>query len=177
MDVTETILNFQAFLGAGYDNWHKSAQAGLARDNGFVDEAFCDWCQANWELLVERAICRPGQYLEVYASGSDYELQLHSRVFFHEATPTHEIRCELMAGTSGLDALSASEIEPFACSFDRFVTRDGTWFVDEPPFDHVLLENGDNQHMLPVSSVRFVLQEIGTRPNNSFKPKPLRGSA
>ena len=177
MDVTETILNFKAFLVAGYANWLRSAQAAVARNNGFIDEAFCDWAQANWELLVERALCGTGQYLDIYASGSDYEMQLHSRVFFREAKPTHAIRCELMAGASAIDLLSDREIQPSTCSFDRFVARNGTWYEDEPPFDYVMLDSDDTQHVLPVSSVRFVLQEHGTRPNNSFKPKSLRGSA
>ena len=159
MDVTTLILNFQEFLNAGYANWHKSARTALTNDNGFLDESLQDWAQANWELLVERPLCEPGQYLEIYSSGSDYEMQLHARVFFHEARPTHEIRCELVAGASNVDLLTTREIEPLECSFDRFVATDGTWFSDQPPFDKVLLVNGECQHMLPVSSVRFLLQE------------------
>ena len=161
MDATETILNFKTFLDASYASWLSSAQVALARENGFIDEAFGDWTQSNWELLVERALCAPGQYLDIYGSGSDYEMQLHSRVFFREALPTHEICCELLAGASTIDVISEREIQLFAHRLDRLVTRNGKWYSDEPPFDHVLLESGESQYMLPVKSVRFLLREIG----------------
>lgn len=169
MDVNDAVLNFQAFLNAGYTAWHRSALVCLEKDRGFLDEAFFDWAQANWELIVERALCKTGEYLEIYAAGSDYETQIYSRVFFHHAKPTHEVFCESAAGTVVIDILSEREFRPDACSFDRFVSTKDTWYEDEPPFDHVLLEDGDTQYLAPVSFLKFRVRPIRTRPNQPLQ--------
>ena len=93
MNVNETINNYREFINNGYSNWLNSAQTSLQEHGEFLDENFCDWAQANWELLVERTICKSGQFLEIYGSGSDYEAGLHARVFFRDKLPTHRIRC------------------------------------------------------------------------------------
>lgn len=166
MDVTETVLNFRAFLNAGYDAWLRSAQVTLTRDRGFLDESFYDWAQANWELLVERSICPTDEYLNIYGAGSDYEMQLHSRVFFRDAKPTHEIACESADDITVIDLLSGKEFNPTSCSFDRFVTRKDSWYQDEPQFDCVLLDSGSSQFMATATAVKFVLQPIAPRPNS-----------
>lgn len=154
MDVTETILNFRIFLNAGYPSWRRSAEISLVHDRGYLDEAFYDWAQANWELLVERPLCKTGEFLKVYAAGSDYEAQLYSRVFFHNATPTHEIGCESSRRVV-VDLLSGNDFDPGACQFDRLVARKDSWFEDEPPFDHVLLVDGSTQYMASIVEVAF----------------------
>ena len=159
MDATETLLNFRRFLDAGYPSWRRSTEVSLVHDRGYLEEAFYDWAQANWELLVERALCATGEFLEIYASGSDYEAQLYSRVFFHTASPTHEIGCESLKGTV-VDLLSGREFNPNACQFDRLVARKDSWFEDEPPFDHVLLLCSGTQHLVPISDVAFTKRPI-----------------
>lgn len=159
MDVTETLLNFRDLLIAGYSSWRRSADLSLVHDRGYLDEAFYDWAQANWELLVERPLCATGEFLEIYASGSDYEAQLYSRVFFHHATPTHEISCESQK-IAVIDLLSGSEFDPRDCIFDRFVARKDSWFEEKPPFDHVLLVSGTAQYLASLSDVVFVKRPI-----------------
>ena len=154
MDVTETILNFRDLLNAGYPSWRRSAEVSLIHDRGYLDEAFYDWAQANWELLVERSLCTTGEFLEIYAAGSDYETQIYSRVFFHNATPTHEIGCESPRRVV-VDLLSGNEFDPGACRFDRLVARKDSWFEDEPPFDQVLLLDGSTQYMASIVEVAF----------------------
>ena len=84
-------MNFRQVLLAGYPAWERSATHALQADRGFLDEAFDDWAQANWELLVERPLCAVSEFLTIYGSGSDYERLRYSRVFFHDAVPTHAI--------------------------------------------------------------------------------------
>lgn len=160
MDVTHAVLNFRDHLNAGYASWLGSAQACLERDRGFLDEAFYDWAQANWELLVERPLCATGEFLEIYGAGSDYEAELYSRVFFHGAKPTHEIFCEAAHGDAVVDVLSGRSFNPSLCSFDRFVAKVDTWYDDEPPFDYVLLSVGTTEHMAPVTAIRFALRAV-----------------
>jgi hypothetical protein len=162
MDANDAVMNFRAFLSSGYECWLRSAQAALKLDRGFIAESFDDWAQANWELLVERPLCVTGEYLDIYGSGSDYEAAAYSRVFFHEGLPTHEIICEAVNGKPVQDLLSNESTIPAQCRFERFVSRFNGWFDDKPPFDHVLLLKDNKQHLVPLGSVKFVLQRCDT---------------
>ena len=105
-------------------------------------------------------MCGTGKFLDIYAAGSDYEMQLYSRVFFHHATPTHEVFCKAGPETTVVDVLSEREIQPETCIFDRLVSRKDAWYDDEPPFDHVLLEAGDVHYLCPVASVKFDMRRM-----------------
>jgi hypothetical protein len=110
--------------------------------------------------LVERSLCRPGEFLEIYGSGSDYEAAIHSRVFFHSAPPTHRIVCTTINDEPARDLLSERGVIPSQCSFDGFATPSGEWFEAVPPFDHVVLELGDEVYVVPVSAVTFELNRL-----------------
>ncbi len=163
MNVNITIANFISFLNAGYPAWRRAAEVASERDREFLDEAFNDWAQANWELLVERTLCGIGEFLEIYAAGSDYEAQSYSRVFFHDALPTHEIVCQAAEQRVAVDLLSEQAFDPERCSFDRFVCYQESWYANAPPFDHVLLESGNSRFVTPVSAVTFLLRPVGLR--------------
>jgi len=169
MNLNDTVLNFRAFLSAGFATWHRSAVVALDKDRGFLDEAFYDWAQANWELIVERALCDRNEFLDIYAAGSDYECQLYSRVFFHDAMPTHEVFCEPADGTTVVDILTGKTFQPSACRFDRFVAKVDGWYEDQPPFDHVLLEDEDMQYLAAASAVTFGLRTIAARSNTPLQ--------
>lgn len=79
MQAHDLVMNFRQVLLDGYPAWERAATVALNADRGFLDEAFDDWAQANWELLVERPLCGVGEFLEIYSSGSDYEQQFFSR--------------------------------------------------------------------------------------------------
>ena len=146
-------MNFREILIAGYTSWKRAADHALDADRGFLDEAFDDWAQANWELLVERPLCNVAEFLEIYGSGSDYETQRYSRVFFHDAIPTHAI--VVRAAVPVLDILSNTAIDVSEWAFDRLVARVGDWFENRPPFDHVLVERGPTAALIALSTVRF----------------------
>lgn len=159
MDVNQTLSNFRDMLNAGYASWRRSAEAQVVTERRDLDDMFCDWTQATWELLVERTLCAPGEFLEIYDSGSDYEEAGYSRVFFHDARPTHELVCESATGTVA-DLLSGAEFQPDACEFEKFVAYRDEWFVDEPPFDHVLLRSGNTFYMTSLADVVFVMRPL-----------------
>jgi|GEM_PF-607870 hypothetical protein len=164
VDVNQTLSNFRDMLNAGYPSWRRSAEAQVTTERRPLDEIFSDWTQAIWELLVERTLCPPGEFLQLYDSGSDYEEAGYSRVFFHDAGPTHELVCESAAGTV-VDVLSGAEFHPDACVFERFVANIGEWFADEPPFDHVLLRSGNTLYMTSIADVVFVKHRLRDAPS------------
>ena len=162
MTPDDAVRNFRDALIVGYASWHRSVLAALTHERGFLDEAFGDWAQALWELLVERALLDREQYLEIYRAGSDYEVALHSRVFFHSAQPTHSV-CVCGAQTLLVtDVLSGTPVNPADLEFDGFMAFTGTWFEETPPFDHVLLTSGrqGGVFLVPAEEVRFVMKAL-----------------
>ena len=162
MDVHTVVLNFRDLLVRAYPNWRCGADEALHHDRGYLDEAFGDWAQANWELLVERVLCHPKQFLNIYGSGSDYELAAHSRVFFHDATPTHKVICR-STGVSH-DLLSDSDIELDDWAFDKFVCFTNNWFDESPPFDHALLSGrkSNDPAVIQITNILFGIREMAT---------------
>jgi hypothetical protein len=159
VDAHALIMNFRDFLLVAHPAWARSAEVALSRDRGFLDEAFDDWAQANWELLVERALCGPNEFLEVYGSGSDFEQQMHSRVFFQDAHATHAIRFN-SRGQAIVDLLSGETIDLAEFRFEGFVAQAATWFEPRPPFDHVLASRRSTQALVPLSRVTFVCEKV-----------------
>jgi hypothetical protein len=159
VDAHSLIINFRDFLVVAYPAWSRSAEIALGRNRGFLDEAFDDWAQANWELLVERPLCGPNEFLEIYGSGSDFEQQLDSRVFFHDARPTHEIRLTSRSRAT-VDLLSGDTIDLTEFSLEGLVARVDAWFEPQPPFDHVLASRESRQTLVPLSELTFVCEKV-----------------
>ncbi|HEY5956510.1 MAG TPA: hypothetical protein VIV60_08160 [Polyangiaceae bacterium] len=158
MNAHQAVMNFRDFLCAAYQTWFKSAQfPPLPGTSDFLD-AFDDWAQANWELLVERHLCRHRDFLVIYGAGSDYEEDRHSRVFFHDALPTQEVVCQASGTVAPVDILTDTQVNVTICQFDRFVSLDGSWYASTPPFDHVLLKHGTTEYVVPIAAVQFVLR-------------------
>jgi hypothetical protein len=162
MTPDDAVRNFRDFLSAGYPQWRVAADLVMARESlPGLGDVFDDWAQANWELPVERTLCGVGEFLGIYGDGSDYEAAAHSRVFFHDELPTHELVCDA-TGESVVDQISGAPVTLEGCSFDRLVANVGTWFADVPPFDHVLLYRGEDPILVRLSEVRFALQSTET---------------
>ena len=104
-------------------------------------------------------ICGPKEFLEIYGSGSDFEQQMHSRVFFHDARATHAIK-PLSRDEASIDLLSGDTIDLAEFRLEGLVARVGTWFEPRPPFDHVLASRQSKQALVPLSEVRFVYEKI-----------------
>lgn len=145
--VGPTLTNFVNFLNRNYHGVQDAHQAlvGQPPDPSLAiqfhrptfEEFFDDWAQANWELFVERVLCVNGEFLFEYGDGSDYEGDLHARVFFHRQRATHEIVCE--SSTVILDRISGNPVLLTDFEFESFVTMAEGWYCVSPPFDHALL--------------------------------------
>jgi hypothetical protein len=162
MTPNEALLNFRAFLVNAYPAWRAAAGEALAHDRVPLDKAFDDWAQANWELLVERPLCGTGQFLEIYGAGSDYEAQSFCRVFFRDALPTHKLICE-SSRDRPTDLLTDSTIDVAGAMFERLVARSGSWYESLPPFDHVLVRQGDRDLLVRLEHVTFSMQPTAVR--------------
>lgn len=164
MELDAAIRNFGHGLVAGYPSWLRAAHAALAAGNGYLDQAFDDWAQAQWELLVERTVLDQGEFLDLCGSGSDYETELHSRVFFHDATPTHEVGVASASGRQTTDVLSGAAFDPSTMQFEQLVAYRADWYESEPPFDHVLLVTDSDglERVAPLADVRFCLRRLAT---------------
>ncbi|MGC4068435.1 MAG: hypothetical protein QM784_28070 [Polyangiaceae bacterium] len=158
MNAHQAVMNFRDFLCAGYQTWLQSARVEPSSRPGDFLDAFDDWAQANWELLVERHLCRPGDFLVIYGAGSDYEEDRHSRVFFHDALPTQVVVCKASGTVAPVDILTDTQVNVTICQFDRFVSLDGSWYASTPPFDHVLLTHGTTEYVVPIAAVQFNLR-------------------
>jgi hypothetical protein len=162
-DEDKVIREFSKFLSGAYNFWRAGAGLVLDADKGYLDESFNDWAQANWELLVERPLLGTQEYLEIYSSGSDYEMDIHSRVFFHDAVATHHVAIAPEQGGDLTDVLNGRNIIPTDFRFERFVAMKDDFYEDIPPFDHVLLlhtEKGfDDVAVIHQDRIRFTIEQ------------------
>ena len=139
---------------------HRLAESFKPAKDGY----FYDWAQASWELLVERIVCSPNESFVIYGSGSDYEADIHSRVFFHKAEATHEIIC--LSKSTAIDSISGAEVDLTMFDFDAFVSINEEWFDISPPFNHILLtekgavEADYVQVVVPIDQVSLRAQKI-----------------
>ncbi|KZW99476.1 hypothetical protein JL49_17130 [Pseudoalteromonas luteoviolacea] len=168
--LTPAMENFRNQLVAGFEMikfaYERYAKEAENRSDDFAvsfDDFFHDWAQSNWELLVERVICNPNESLIIYGTGSDYEADKHSRVFFHNAVPTHEIIC--VAKTQAIDWISGRVVDLSKFEFDGFVSTSGEWFDVSAPFEHVLLSekgvtSNYQQVIVPKEQIEWQVNEI-----------------
>ncbi|OAJ93108.1 hypothetical protein [Vibrio bivalvicida] len=138
-----TLLSFVENLNRNFEHLNEHFvlyEEKEKRTNGYADsfeEYFDDWAQANWELLVERVVCRYDEFLVSYGNGSDYESMLHDRVFFHNAEPTHKVVCS--SKNEIVDYLSGEIVELSDYEFECFVSAHDKIYSITPPFEHILL--------------------------------------
>ena len=162
------VENFRLCLNGGFHSLKVAYEIYVTeqelQNQGYwedFDEFYHDWAQSCWELMVERPISSPGEFLLEYGSGSDYA---GSRVFFRFERATHEVVC--IPKGSVKDCIASEPVDLSEFSFEGFVTLKGTWFEISGPFDHVLLDErgkygGDyRQIVVPLEQVEFGVQEI-----------------
>lgn len=151
MNVTKELRGFRDFLEASWPIVsifiHRESEVN-------------DWMQANWELLVERQVCKnQGEFLEIYADGADIN-GANSRVSLPGASPSHRIEVRPVSNNTVLDKLSNKGINPVRLTFDGFVSWDGKHYSFEPSFHFVLLSDKDEIYVASVENVEFFLVPI-----------------
>lgn len=119
-----------------------------------------DWKQANWELIVECNLYSGGPvFVQPYGEGADYYGK-SSRILNPEALPTHNINC--LGKDKAVDLLTGNPVAfpkngfPLEC----FVTIKDGWYYEAPPFDCVLILKEEDQFVISLEEVKFILSGI-----------------
>ena len=130
-----------------------------------ADEMLADWSQSNWEMIVEAAVSSgKGIYLEPYGEGADCN-DVGSRTWMPGRASTHAVHCVPRGGARLRDTLMQVDVEAprNGFSIDQFVSRtEEGWYVEAPPFDHVLVQTKNSEVMFPLSDVSFILHPTGS---------------
>ncbi|ACU07091.1 hypothetical protein FIC_00636 [Flavobacteriaceae bacterium 3519-10] len=141
--VNTVIKNFADFLNLSNTSL-KLVKDNLVADN-FADIQN-DFYQVNWEILVESAVCIPGEeWLQIYGEGADCNSG-SSRVTFPEKLPTHKIICR--SEENIIDLLTNKIVDFENYTFNSFAEIP----IDEnlvTKFNAILLEhNSENEYIL-----------------------------
>lgn len=146
-----SIAQFRIFLEK---NWELvSALSKKSRYPDFME----NWCQANWELLVE-PLLPPGYFLNLYGDGADFG-GAESRVSFSDQLPTHRVVLTSKTGRH-FDLLTDSAVPQQELCFEQFVSFENGWYGFAPPFDWVLASVGDNQFVVGTTEINFKLERL-----------------
>lgn len=150
-NIDQTIRLFGKFIESNWDYFQNCIN--ISRKESLLS----DLLQANWEILVESALCESNKYLDIYGDGADCN-ENSSRVFMPQVLPTYEIYCQEIEGRPAVDLLSGSEIEVKDKVFSKFVSWEGKQYSDAPPLKYVLLESDKDQFLVPLENVKFNLR-------------------
>ncbi len=139
MNVTTSIIKYLNYIN---DNWHRvedSINLYSIPEDMLIHDAFDNWLQFNWEIMVELAICDSGTFLVPYGGGADI-LSDSERVTHPYAKEVYEIICKPIQDKV-YDAFTNEELFLKNYRFHRFVKRDIDTFTDYPPYNCIVLEN------------------------------------
>jgi hypothetical protein len=146
MSPDDALSRFRRFLT---DCWpvmlEFANEAGWDDDPYFLDR----WQQANWEILVERRILGPGEYLRPYGYGGDNPDLRHTE---QNSQPSHKLVC-----FDRLEAAAAGAHD--FCCFET--VRDGRYTIDTP-FDFISMRNQKTRKIksLPIAQVGVRIEPI-----------------
>lgn len=151
--VTKIILNYRKFIENSWEQLLFSQNR--IDDEDIRDDNYNDWLQANWEILVETVICKPGEeFLEVYGDGADCNGD-SSRVAFPKKLPTHKICCKHLKKNKSFDLLTKTNVEINEFEFHSFVKFKNGEYNSSPPFNAVQLEYHGEQYIIDLSGLIF----------------------
>jgi len=166
MNVDEAIRLFSKFLNASWDIVIPSlANRTYTSSPGTPHESSIgDWLQANWELLVEQKVLTLEKHLEVYSDGADFHGS-SSRIIDNDILP--EIMINILLKESGsTDVLNNEIIISGDFKFDRLVAFKNDFYVESPPFDHVLVFDSKKEvnfrsfeRVFSIEDVKFELRK------------------
>lgn len=153
-NVTKEICSFSVFLESSWSQMMK-----IFKDGGLngceLQNNIGSFMQANWEILVEQIICSENENLESYYGGADIYDEF-DRVSFPENEPN--VKIILKSKGVIIELISNKSIEFDDLEFCRFVSFDGFFYSDEPPFSHVLVEelpNFENNLIFRIEDLEF----------------------
>jgi hypothetical protein len=135
--------------------WDEVLAASLLSNTGSFLE---DWLQANWEMFVEGGLA-PTIFLEVYGEGADCNGE-SSRVYRPDVTATHVVVCLPKPGATTISDILTNEeivVAKAGLPIEELVSMEGTWYARKPPFDCILVEQGDKTYLFNIDDLVFSL--------------------
>jgi hypothetical protein len=157
MEINKAIRIFSDFLNY---SWDKVIPLLIDRSYTSDESSINDWLQANWEILVERNVLSQNGYLEFYGDGADC-YGASCRMTDIEADSTFAVKVKLDKKNAN-DILN-NEILPTNAvfSFDKLVNFKNGFYLNEPPFDYVLIQdNNGKDRVFQLENVIFELIKI-----------------
>ncbi|MEO9511833.1 MAG: hypothetical protein ABJP86_08940 [Flavobacteriaceae bacterium] len=149
------ILNYLSFLNASSESFQNLGT--IVENSDYLRELQNDYLQANWEILVESVICKPGkEFLEIYGEGADCNRN-SSRVCFPKKMATHKIKVKPKYSIEILDRITEESIELQEYFFNSFVFYSDRDYSIKSPFNAVLIEheNEDKYAVVDVNNIFF----------------------
>ncbi|WMX16234.1 hypothetical protein [Aureispira sp. CCB-E] len=144
------IEGYRKFLNASWEAFEEQTLA-FSHD---TEEDQNNWLQANWEILVESNVCDWDEYLEEYGNGADCNVN-SDRVTKPKAKATHSIICSSKDNNLVTDFFTKEKVLLDEMSFSKFISVKNNKYTDQPPFDWVLLENGNEFSIIELNKVVF----------------------
>lgn len=155
-DINILIRLFSNFLNLSWKSMTDILENNMVSNEDFYN----DWFQANWELLIERNVLKPQEFLISYGYGADYYGD-SSRILERDCLPTHTIVLKSANQALIKDFLNNQTINVDGMEFNQLVAfRDGFYFI-EPAFNYVLVEDkNDIKRVFDLRDVIFELKPI-----------------
>ena len=154
-NVDQIIHNYRNFLLSSWRNITFITELLNEQDK---EEFINDFCQANWELMVEGPLCSPGGYLEAYGYGADSN-GASSRILYPDQVPTHKIVCNKIKDNV-INKFNGLILKEETLDFDGFVNNKNNSYLFEPPFDHVLINLSTEHIIVSLEDVRFTIEPV-----------------
>ncbi len=152
-NVTTELREFSEFLNITYE-FVISKIKKRHNDDYDVFKQYEIFVQANWEILIEMLICGNNQYLDYYSGGADLH-PLYERVILPEKDSSSRIVINVPKGVADIFTNRFLR-NNMTYDFDKFVSFDGKYFDEIPPFDKVMVEDQLGEKLLfNIDEIKF----------------------
>ncbi|WP_440066348.1 hypothetical protein [Tenacibaculum discolor] len=146
-NVTKTIDYFIEYLNINWSNFKDKVETIKHKDEWQKKDLLADWMQFNWEIFVESFLCKNNEYLESYGEGAECN-KSSDRVRFPEKRASHKIICKSRLDVVSKDYLTNNLILPQDKEFYKFVSFDGKYYSESPPFNYTLVQDNFGEYFL-----------------------------
>ncbi len=157
MEINSAIKLYASFLNC---SWQTVIPLLVEREYTSNESSISDWCQSNWELLVERKVLSVNEYLEIYGEGADFN-GASSRITDIDVFPTHGIKVKSCNKKNIYDLLNDEWCSVDGLDFDRLVGFKDGFYKLEPDYKYALLEDKSGvERVFALEDVKFELFKL-----------------
>ncbi|MCW5959718.1 MAG: hypothetical protein KIS76_06100 [Pyrinomonadaceae bacterium] len=160
MKIDQAIRLFAEFLD---NSWYSAKDMLSDINHSATENSINDWMEANWELLVERKVLKPNDYLEVYGDGADY-YGASSRIIDPDSLPNYQIAIKPKQGRTVYDVLNNADTLLEDVIFEKLVGFQNGFYALEPEFNFLLINDNLKgvERVVALSDVVFSLREYSS---------------